>query len=142
MEYSRGVTDLWVALVALVLYVGISLAVGDRFPFSRYSMYARLTHRREGAVLYVKAGERFVAPDELEAVFGLDVPALDPKRVPCSQEWLVYEAQRWLENHLVKTELPDGVPVEIGYRMLSVNEDGLVSMRLAPVTKGTGKLRA
>lgn len=141
MEYSRGVTDLWVALVALVLYVGISLWVGDRFPFSRYSMYARLTHRREGAVLYVKAGERFVAPDELVEVVGLDVPALDPKRVPCSQEWLVYEAQRWLENHSVDRVSDGAIPVEVGYRMLGVGADGVVSMRLRPVTSGSGRLR-
>lgn len=134
-------SDLWVALAALASYVVISLLVGDRFPFSRYSMYARLTHRREGAVLYVKAGEVFVAPDDLELVSGLDVPALDPKRVPCSQEWPVYEAQRWLTLHSVDEPPKDAVRVEVGYRILSVGADGVLSMRLDPVTVGRGRLR-
>jgi hypothetical protein len=134
------VTEIVIALVACVAYIGISLLVGDRFPFSRYSMYARLTHWREGAVLYVRAGEEFVAPDELECVFGLDVPALDPKRVPCSQEWLVYEAQRWLTAHLVNDEPEDAIVVEVGYRMLRVEPDGSISMRLDPVTTGRGRL--
>jgi hypothetical protein len=134
------VTEIVVGLVAALVYMAISLAVGDRFPFSRYAMYADLTTRREGAVLYIRANDRFVVPDDLDVVHGIDVPALNPRRVPCSQEWLVYEAQRWLETHLVE-EAPDpGVPVEIGWRMLRV-EDGVVHERLEPVTRGTGRLR-
>jgi hypothetical protein len=134
--------EIAVALVACVLYVAVSLVVGDRFPFSKYSMYASLGQRSEGAVLYVQAGACFVSPDQLEAVHGLDVPALDPKRVPCSQQWVVYEAQRWLENHGVDAPPADGVEVEVGYRMLKVEDDGSVSMNLHPVTSGTGKLRS
>jgi hypothetical protein len=142
VEYSPGVIEIEVGLVAFAIYVIVSLAVGDLFPFSRYSMYASLSGREEGAVLYVRAGERFVAPDELVQVHGLDVPALDPKRVPCSQQWVVYEAQRWLETHSVADPPEHGVPVEVGYRMLKVEGDGTVSMRLAPKTAGTGRLRA
>lgn len=130
-----------VALAGMFVYGVVSLLVGDRFPFSRYSMYARLDQRREGAVLYVRAGERFVVADELEVVHGLDVPALDPKRVPCSQQWLVYEAQRWLTNHSVAAPPEGGIPLELGYRILSVDDAGALSERLAPVTRGSGRLR-
>ena len=135
-------TEITIAVVAMLLYIAISLAVGDVFPFSRYSMYASLTNRSEGAVFFVRTGERFIAADELEAVHGIDVPALDPKLVPCSQQWLVYEAQRWLESHLVDAPPEDSVPIEIGYRMLRVEKGGAVSMRLEVLTTGRGRLRA
>lgn len=134
-------TGTLIALIAAVVYIVVSLLVGDRFPFSRYCMYADLGTRTEGAVLYLKAAGRFVAPDELGAVHGLDVEALDPRSRPCSQQWLVYEAQRWLRDHSVEGELEGGVDVEAGYRMLSVDSDGLVEERLEPVTRGTGRLR-
>ncbi len=130
-----------IALAAMAVYIVISLLVGDRFPFSRYSMYANLTQREQGAVFFVRAGDRFVAADELDAVWGIDVPALDPKLVPCSQQWLVYEAQRWLESHLVEAPPEDSLPLEIGYRMLKVEPDGAVSMRLDVLTQGRGRLR-
>jgi hypothetical protein len=129
-----------VGLIAALVYIAISLVVGDRFPFSRYAMYADLTSRREGAVLYIRADDRFVAPDDLDAVHGIDVAALNPRGVPCSQEWLVHEAQRWLSTHLVESAPERGVPVEIGWRMLRV-EDGTVHERLDPVTRGSGRLR-
>lgn len=133
-------TDLLVAAVACALYVAVSLRVGTLFLFSRFSMYAALTTRTEGAVLYVRTGDRFVAPDDLDAVHGLDVPALDPTRVPCSQQWAVYEAQRWFERHA--TPAPLATPIEVGWRMLRVGDDGAVHERLVPVTAGTGRLRA
>lgn len=133
-------TEVLVGLVAALIYIAISLAVGDRFPFSRYAMYADLTGRKEGAVLYVRAADRFVAPDDLDAVHGIDVAALNPRGVPCSQEWLVHEAKRWLEAHVSEAAPENAVTVEIGWRMLRV-EDGVVHERLQPITHGTGRLR-
>mgnify|MGYP001480237886 CR=1 FL=1 len=130
-----------VALVACVAYVLVSLVVGDRYPFSRYSMYARLTTRSEGAVLYVRAGDRFVRPEALAVVHGLDIAIVQPRGKPCSQEWLVYEAQRWLEQHSGKSPPENGVPVEVGWRMLRVDAAGMLHERLEPITSGTGLLR-
>jgi len=130
-----------VALAAMLVYMAISLLVGDRFPFSKYSMYADLRTRDEGAVLYVRWGERFVDPDQLEAVHGLDVAALDPKQRPCSQQWLVYEAQRWLADHTLASAPDDGEPVEVGFRLLRIEPDGSLHERLEPVTRGVGRLR-
>ncbi|MBK7579460.1 MAG: hypothetical protein IPI67_04560 [Myxococcales bacterium] len=131
-----------IALIAALVYVVVSLVVGDRFVFSRYKMYADLTTRDEGAVFYLRAGERFVAADELDAVFGLDVDALDPRTRPCSQQWLVYEAQRWLRDHGVPSAPEGGVAIEAGWRMLRVDQAGNLEERLESVTSGTGRLRA
>lgn len=131
-------TGFLVACAALIVYAAVSLRVGDRFVFSRYSMYAKLTSREEGAVLYVRVGERFVAPDDLDAVHGLDVAALDPTRVPCSQQWVVYEAQRWFTSRTTPEPQPE--PIEVGYRILRV-AGSAVSMELRPLTSGTGRLR-
>lgn len=131
-----------IALVACIVYVSISLLVGDFYPFSRYSMYARLTTRKEGAVLYVRAGDAFVSPDDLDAVAGLDVDKIDPQKhgFPTSQEWVTHEAMRWLRARAT-ARIDDGVPVEVGYRMLRVDETGQLHERLQPVTKGSGRLR-
>lgn len=130
-----------IAAIACIAYVVISLIVGDLFPFSRYSMYAQLTTRKEGAVLYVRVGERFVSPDDLDSFHGLDVPALDPKLVPCSQQWFVYESQRWMDLQRVGSRVEGAVEIEVGYRMLAIDEQGALSERLAPVTRGTARLR-
>jgi hypothetical protein len=129
-----------IAVLAAAAYAAISLWLGDFFPFSRYGMYHDLTTRDEGAVLYVSLAGRFIAPEELGAVHGLDLAAIDPKRFPCSQQWLVYEAQRWLGNHSVTAAPTTGEPLEIGYRMLRVDGSGKISVRLQPVTQGTGLL--
>ena len=130
-----------VALAACTAYIVISLVVGDRYPFSRYSMYAQLTTRKEGAVLYVKVGEDFVPSYFVEEVSGLDLAVIEPRKVPCSQEWLVYEAQRWLRNHTVETPSEGALPIEVGWRMLRVDEAGELHQRLVPITRGMGHAR-
>lgn len=134
--------SLTVALTAFAVYVLVSLGLGDVYPFSRYSMYARLTTRKEGAVLYVRAGDRFVAPDDLDEVCGLDVDALDPIRhgIPTSHEWVSHEAMRWLRQRS-RHHVMDGVVVEVGYRMLRIDETGRLHERLWPRTTGVGSLR-
>lgn len=132
--------EAWIAAVAALAYAVIGLLVGDRFPFSKYSMYARIEGRTRGAVLYLRAGERFVEPAEVLAVSGLDVDALDPKRVPCSQQWLVYEAMRWLSSRTEAESLQDGTELEAGYRMLEIGPDGSLKEELAVVTRGKARL--
>ncbi len=123
--------------VALLVYVVVSLLVGDRFPFSRYIMYAALKDRDEGAVLYLRVGDRFLEPQDLRSVFGLDVDALDPKRVPCSQQWIVYEVQRLLRARAADRPPEGSLPLEVGYRMLRVDKSGQVHEKLRPITRGS-----
>ena len=136
----RWMQEIAYAGVALLAYVLISLVVGDRFPFSRYAMYAALKDREEGAVLYLRSGNRFLEPDEVRAVFGVEVDALDPKRVPCSQQWVVYEVQRLLRNRTVTEPPSNGADLEVGYRMLRVDEHGDVHETLRPITSGTASI--
>lgn len=130
---------LLVALVSALIYMVISQIVGEAFIFSRYSMYAKLTTRSEGALLYVKAGDQFVAMDDLDRVCGLDLSALSLAGIPCSQTWLVHEAVRWFEN--CRTDAPQPIPIEVGWRWLKVDADGQLHERLQPKTRGTGRLR-
>ncbi len=128
------------AAAALVAYVVISLIVGERFPFSRYLMYAALKDRSEGAVLYLRAGDRFLEPEQIQALWGMDVEALDPTRVPCSQQWIVYEVQRLLNARTTSEPPAKGTQVEAGYRMLRVLPDGQIEETLRPVSEGTATI--
>jgi hypothetical protein len=91
-------------------------------------------------VLYLRAGDRFVYLDDLDVVSGLAVEKLDPRGVPTSQEWVSHEAMRWLRLRTVD-RIEDGVPVEVGYRILRVDESGQLHEVLRPLTRGTGRLR-
>lgn len=126
-----------IAACAAVIYGGIAWIVGDRFPFSRYSMYADLGGRREGAVLYVRLGGRDVEFHEVVAWQGVDPAAIEPFSVPCSLHWVVFEAQRWIAEHTGDAT----VPLEIGYRILRVEADGSFSERLEVRAHGMGRAR-
>ena len=125
---------------ALLVYAAISLAVGDVFPFSRYSMYAKLRGRVEGAVFAVRVGEARVPIGELEGFAGLDPEKVSPDGYPCSQQWVVFEAKRWIEHHRVDTPAADAVDIEIGFRILRL-EAFTLHERWAPLTAGRARRR-
>lgn len=130
-----------VALAACLLYVAVSLVVGDRFPFSRYSMYAKLRGREEGAVLVIRADGVELPFYELARWHGVDPAALDPAGVPCSLQWVAYEARRWVEQHTVASA--EGLPleVEVGWRILRVDPQGRLLERFEPRGRGRGARR-
>jgi hypothetical protein len=134
------IADPWIALAAALAYSAVSLWVGDRFPFSRYSMYARLRGRTEGAVLVVRADGVEVAFDRVVAWRGIAPAAMDPHGVPCSLHWVVLEAQRWVGQHTVgeEEELPS--VIEVGWRILSL-EPGKLNERFEWRATGQGRLR-
>ena len=134
------IADPWLALVTALVYGAVSLWVGDRFPFSRYSMYARLRGRTEGAVLVVRADGVEVDFDRVVAWRGIDPATMDPHGVPCSLHWVALEAQRWVGQHTVGEEggeLP--VEIEVGWRILSV-EPGQLLERFEWRATGRGRL--
>jgi hypothetical protein len=128
------------ASVAAVVYAAVSLRVGDRFPFSRYSMYAKLRDRREGAVLYVTADGRDTGIHTLDAFHGIDPDHVTFDGYPCSQQWVVVEAQSWVRRHVSATAPADAVPVEIGFRILRV-EGTVLHERRAVLARGTARRR-
>ncbi|MDP2307392.1 MAG: hypothetical protein Q8P18_15305 [Pseudomonadota bacterium] len=132
----------FVAICAALVYGLVSWRVGERFPFSRYAMYADLEDRREGAVLVVHADGREVEFQDVTAWYGITPEAIEPFSVPCSLHWVVFEAQRWIRDRTAAS--PDGltVRVEVGYRIFRVTPEGDVVERIAPRASGLGRLRA
>ncbi len=129
--------EYWAAATCF-LYVVISLVVGDRFPFSRYSMYASTAGRSHGAVLYCKADGEFVDVHRLDGFAGIDPAAIYPEGLACSLEWKVHEARRFIEQHQAAPGAePGAVRVELGYRLLQVDERGVLTQRFRPVAHGT-----
>jgi hypothetical protein len=126
-----------IAACAAVIYGGIAWIVGDRFPFSRYSMYADVGGRQEGAVLVVRVGGREVDFHEVVAWKGVDPARIEPFSVPCSLHWVVFEAQRWISEHAGEATME----LEIGYRILRVEPDGTFSERFVERARGWGRLR-
>ena len=115
-------------------YAVTSWLVGDVFPFSRYAMYAKLRGRTEGAVLYVRFDGDFVDVHRLVDFDGVDATRIASAGWPCSLEWQVVEARRWVEAHAGGgTE-----PVEIGFRLIRVR-DGAIEETLSPVTSGRAR---
>jgi hypothetical protein len=131
-------THVAVALVALAVYCLVSLQVGDRFPFSRYVMYAQLKGRTEGAVLGLRVAGKEVPATSLEGFVGLDPSRIDARGYPCSQEWAVHETRRWVEEHQGALPSADSVPVEVGFRIVSVEQFRLLE-RWVPLTAGTAQ---
>lgn len=131
-----------VALCAGLAYAGLSWALADVFPFSRYSMYAKLRDRHEGAVLVVLADGREVEATDVVAWHGVDPAAIEPFTVPCSLHWVVFEAQRWIGTRTAAS--PDGLEVSlvVGYRILRVAPDGALVERFEERARGRGRLRA
>lgn len=105
------------------LYFVVSRVVGDRFPFSRYAMYASTAMRSEGGVPSFRADGRDARIDDYVDFVGIDPDAIYPAGIPCSLEWRVREWQRWLRSH--QSDVPGAagpIAIEIGFRMLRVDE--------------------
>ncbi len=145
MHYDAGrlpIMDLpYIAMSAALVYTAISWVVGDRFPFSRYAMYADLEGRREGAILVVRADGREVAFQQVEAWHGIAPAAIEPFSVPCSLHWVVFEAQRWIGDRTAPNADGLNTALEVGYRILRVSPTGEVSERFEPRGTGRGRLR-
>jgi hypothetical protein len=133
----------WIAPLAALVYIGVSLLIGDWFPFSRYSMYASIGRRDHGATPYFKAAGEFVRIDLYGEFLGLELSGMYPQGTPCSLEWQVHEARRWIKQH----PAPDGplpspearVPVEFGFRLLWVDDAGHLTEKLRPTLQGTAR---
>lgn len=131
---------LW-AFTAFFTYMAVSLLVGDTFPFSRYSMYAKLRNRVEGAVFAVRVAGQLVPVGELERFVGVDPAKVDPEGYPCSQQWVVYEARRWIEANGAAEADDTSVEVEVGFRILRL-ERFVLQERWAPLTSGRAHRRS
>lgn len=128
----------WIALAAALAYIIISLIVGDFFPFSKHSMYASTAMRDKGAVPLLLAENQPTEIDRYVRFQGIDPNKMYPPGLPCSLEWQVHEAGRWLRNNLDAPDSPPGpVKVSWGFVILRVQPDGSIQERWRPVQEGT-----
>lgn len=128
-----------IAAIAALAYGAVSWFTGDLFPFSRYSMYAKLRGRTEGAVLYVEVDGVERPFHEVVAWSGIDPERIRADGVPCSLHWVVLETQRWVRQH--QAELADGAEVVVGWHWLRVAPDGGLEHEKRPFLRGRGRLR-
>lgn len=107
-------------------YFVLSWFLGDVFPFSLYSAYAKTGRREEGAVLFVTADGVPAALDDYVDIAGIRPHSLHECRANTSLKWQVHEAVRYLENHAASAEREAGpVRLVIGYHKVFAREAGL-----------------
>jgi hypothetical protein len=130
-------TGALVAAIAAAGYGTVAWVVGDRFPFSRYSMYADLRGRDRGSVPFVRFEGRDVAVETLDRFSGVTGAAFDLTGVPCSQEWIVWENRRWIDAH--QGDPGDGAGVvEVGFRHFRIRG---ATVEREDETRATGRAR-
>lgn len=132
-----------IALAAALFYIVGSLVLGDSYPFSKHSMYASTAMRDKGAVPLMLADKQPIEVDELERFQGIDPERLYPRGLPCSLEWQVHEAGRWIRNHLAAADAEPGpVKVSWGFVIVRVNDQGKITEKWRPVQEGTAWRRS
>jgi len=136
---QNGAVEVLVALAGFIAYFVISLVVGDRFPFSKHSMYASTAVRNEsGAVPLLLAGGKPAAVDRYERFQGLDPDKLYPDGLPCSLEWQIHEAGRWIRDKAAPDgDAPGPVKVEWGFVIVKARKDGRLTERWFALQEGT-----
>ena len=127
------------ALLAFLAYGVLGILLGDVFPFSRYGLYASAPAREKGAVPVFLAEGREARIADFESFDGIETGAMYPEGYPCSLEWMVREAQAWVDDH--RGAGPGPVPVAWGFRVLQVGEDGTVTENLEVLCEGTARRR-
>lgn len=116
------------ALVAFVLAVLASEALGEVPPLSRLPMYAALDASRTTAVLSMRVDGRVVDPTSLDRFTGEALLSLPwPERVPCTMRWFRDETRAYVSAHAGDHDGPLVVQwgyVLVGWREGSVGELG------------------
>jgi hypothetical protein len=145
-RYAPVVLDLplaWWAPLGFLVYAAISLRVGSLFPFSKYSMYASSPNRRQGAVPVLLCDGEPVSWSAYERISGLRSRDMYPPGLPCSLEWMVLEAKRWVDDHpAVAGEPPGPVQLTWGFRMLTLGDDHELREDLRVIGKAQAWLRS
>ena len=123
------------AAVAFGLYLAASLAVGDVFPLSRYSMYADVGRYRESYVPVFLAQGRPANPRDYHRFAGIEPDDMGPGARIGSHNYRVDEDRRWIASHST-TEIGP-VPVAYGYRSVRLTNGEIVYGPMDIVARGT-----
>jgi hypothetical protein len=121
-------------------YIAVSWVTNDFFPFSRYPMYASAVTREAGAIPVFRADGEVIPIDEFTDFTGMDPALFYPPHTPCSLEWQIHEATRYVSKHLSDGE-PGPVEVFWGFLYISVDEKGEIQERLDIVQSGHARRR-
>jgi hypothetical protein len=133
------------AVGACAVYMALALTFGGGLPFVRFPAFTFPAAQGATAVpLFLADG----APADIAAYtdfVGIDPDAVDVKHhgVACSVEHGLYEQQHWLREHAAAPgSAPGPVRVEIGLRILDLDETGALREVLRVDAAGTARLRA
>ena len=120
------------------LYVLVSWRTHDFFPFSRYAMYSSAVTRTVGAVPMFRVEGEAVAIGGYTDFSGFSPDTFYPPGIPCSLEWMVHEAQHYVEGHLTEQDIGD-TKIEWGFMVISVDSDGTIQESFEPIQTGMGR---
>ncbi|MDP2314654.1 MAG: hypothetical protein Q8P41_17250 [Pseudomonadota bacterium] len=123
------------ALGAFALYVSGGLLLGERFPFSRFTMYADIAPRDRGAVPFFLANGKAAEPHDFRGFHGLSAGGFSaPEGVVGTLGYIVAERAAWVVAHPAGSAGP--VDITVGYDLVRV-EDGRVLHDLRITAEGT-----
>lgn len=127
MSLRLGPTPSPWAPLTFVVWVGVSLWWRDGVPFLKFPAFQFPSADGVTAVLLFRADGADATVTDFEGFSGIGPGDIDTAHhgVPCSVEHRLYEAQRWIADHPQTEERPDKIVViEVGLRMVSVDEEG------------------
>ena len=125
------------ALLALGLYMIIAGAVGEVWPFSRFTMYANIPKNAAVPMLKVNGEDHF--PEEFVDFFGCTAEQIRlPHGIPSRVRWRQDEIGHWVSRHSAAN--PGDVAVDFGYQMVTV-DDGVPRLdpSFVPLCSGSAR---
>jgi hypothetical protein len=124
-------------IAAAAVLIGAAL-LGESYPFSRFSMYAKVGARSSAAVPVFLADDRLVQPERFTGFRGLD-PSWSSrlKSMPGSLGYVTDDAQRWIMEHSSAESAPPGpVRFAIGYVVVTLAPGGKLTREAHLLSEG------
>ena len=125
-----------IAPAVFCLYLAGCFLFGNRFPFSKFELYAEAANRDAGAVPVFFADGHEAKIWEYTGFQGLDPSGFLPADIPTSLTWMVEEAQRWVQEH-ASAEEAGPVKVAFGFRVLRIGADNLIEEEVRILQEGS-----
>jgi len=126
-----------VALIAFGTYIVLTLLIGEFYPFSAQGMYSQLQDYDEGSVLTFMADGEVVRLEDYGRFTGFEPGDVKPlEGVPFSMGFALREFQTWVERNRGDLNNPGSVVFEIGFRRVTIGDEGPEMGPFIPVVKG------
>jgi hypothetical protein len=123
------------AFGAFAIYLGGGLFFGERFPFSRFSMYADIAARDRGAIPVFLADGVDTEPRTFRSFSGLDPARFRaPEGVVSTLDYVVNERAAWVAAHPADT--PGPIRIEVGFDLVRLDH-GVIVHDVRVVEDGT-----